>query len=339
MIFPKRAVIAAQVLVSVCSLGVAHITMAAVESEVAFESVQHERLFDAARHGDRIVAVGDLGLIMRSDDGGQTWRREKAPTDLALLGVTLLKDSIIVVGQTGLIMVHTESSGWEQVESGTPERLIDVSGMDMGLVYAVGAFGTVLRSIDYGQTWENAAPDWLNIGDRDAGGGGLSGAAGEPSMYAIQTFADGSALLGGELEFVLRSAGPCEPWEVVNQAQISVNVIAPTINALNIRDDGVGFAVGQAGFLMSTNDYGRSWVKVESPATRNLLAVASTDMGGVVAVGMREAVASGDDGKTWNVLNNEDLKLNWYSDVISSSDPGQLLAVGHSASIIRLNPQ
>ena len=36
-------------------------------------------LVDATHQGSRVVAVGDRGYIVLSDDNGKTWRRAKSP--------------------------------------------------------------------------------------------------------------------------------------------------------------------------------------------------------------------------------------------------------------------
>ena len=42
-------------------------------------TMQRLLLLDAERFGNRIVAVGDRGYIVLSDDHGASWRRAKAP--------------------------------------------------------------------------------------------------------------------------------------------------------------------------------------------------------------------------------------------------------------------
>ena len=300
------------------------------------ETVPHERLFALAFDGDRGIAVGDLGMVMWTRDGGTTWTREKAPTDLALLGVTMVGDRVIAVGQRGLILVRDADGTWREIESHTEERLLNVDANADGLAYAVGAFGTVLRSADGGETWRSAAPDWSALDETAESETDISGAAGEPTMNAVQVMADGTVLLGGEIAYVLRSGDRGANWSLAYRSQVPPGEIKPAVNGLRVRPDGVGFAVGQAGLLLKTTDGGRSWRRLTTPASGNLHAVVSASDGAVVVVGMRVALRSHDEGATWEVLEGLDLALNWYSDVAAASGTGQPVAVGHSARIIRI---
>ena len=307
------------------------------KSEVLTGSVQHERLFELDREGDRIVTVGDRGLVLRSEDAGKTWVRDNLPDPVAMLGVAIVGDRTVAVGQMGLIYVHSPESGWKKVESPTQERLLNVAGNNSGRVVAVGAFGAVIMSNDYGDTWTNAQPNWLEIGDADAGGGALTGAAGEPTIYAVQVFDDGTIFIGGELSFIVRSK--CgKNWQLVNQAKTSLDEIAPSINSISIRPNGIGFAVGQSGTVLRTRDRGASWEVLDSSATANLLSVTSLDSGEVVAVGMRSTIRSNDGGDSWSSMRSLDFPINWYSGVMSDAASGEILAVGHSARVVRVRP-
>lgn len=315
---------------------VGHAALSSSPAEIKYGSVPHERLFELDRRGSKVVAVGDRGLVLRSEDGGAEWTREVVPGAAAIFGVALVGETTIAVGGQGSIYVHSAGAGWKKVETGTKERLLNVAGNKDGLAFAVGAFGTVLRSDDFGQTWRNGAPDWRCVGDVNAGGGSLSGAAGEPTMFAVQVFDNGTVFIGGELGFILRSLDGGSNWQMVNQAIASVDTIAATVNAVRVRDDGVGFAVGQAGLLLKTEDLGATWTPVQAPTTGNLNSVDSLSNGSVIAVGMRTAVRSDDDGRTWTEMRDFDFHLNWYSGVSADVGTGDVLAVGHSARIVRL---
>lgn len=310
-------------------------TQKAAGYDVLAETVPHESLFAVAFEGERGIAVGDLGTVMLTRDGGATWTREKAPTDLALLGVALAGDRAIMVGQQGTILVREADDRWLEVDSGTEERLLNVDVNRRGTAFAVGAFGTVLRSTDAGNTWQNAAPVWTDF-DTEAGGGAITGAAGEPTMNAVQVMEDGTVFLGGEIAYIVRSTDEGGSWELVYEAQAPEGGILPAVNGLRVRPDGVGFAVGQVGLVVKTIDGGATWERLDVPVEGNLHDVTSYADGSVICVGMRVAARSQDDGRTWTVLDNLDLALNWYSEIADSAETSSPIAVGHSARIITI---
>lgn len=305
------------------------------EIDVLSHGVAQDRLFGVAFDGDFGIAVGQAGIAKISKDGGKTWTAEQVPTELALLGVSISKGSAIAVGQQGLVMRRSASGAWSTAGQPTRERLLGVDSNDKGLAVAVGAFGTVLVSKDGGANWANAAPNWMDVAKIAGRENDRTGAVNEPTMFAVKVFESGKILIGGELAYVLKSDDGSSSWSLVYQAPTGVDVVAPTVHSINVRDDGVGFAVGQEGQVLKTTDGGNSWAVRSTPiGNGNLLAVDSTGSGAVVALGMRVAVRSSNDGETWQVADGGDFSVNWYSDVESIGNA--LVGVGHSGRIISI---
>lgn len=68
-------------------------------------------LLGAARAGDRLVAVGERGIVVVSDDGGHQWRQVKVPVQSTLTAVTFpTATQGWAVGHDGVIL-HTEDAG------------------------------------------------------------------------------------------------------------------------------------------------------------------------------------------------------------------------------------
>lgn len=313
------------------------------DGRVLVEGVRQERFFGMDFQGDNGIVVGSFGQVLVSEDGGETWTEEKAPTDLALLAVAQYEGGAIAVGQQGLVLLRDQEGKWEEVSVDTDERLLNVSVNRDGKAVIVGAFGTLLASSDGGRNWNDIAPQWADLAAAANVPADATGATAEPSMYDAQVFDDGVILIAGELAYVLRSEDGGENWEFVNFAQAlaegeqGVASAAPTINDIHVRADGMGFAVGQSGTVYKTTDSGHNWAMLSTPlAEINLLSVASDGRGAVIAVGMRSAIFSEDDGESWQTLHALDLDINWYSAIQVAPDAGEMLAVGHSGRIIGL---
>lgn len=310
---------------------------------VIAEGVRQERFFGMDFHGDKGIVVGSFGQVMVTEDGGETWVEEQAPTDLALLAVALNGNGAIAVGQQGLVLLRSPDGKWEEVSVDTDERLLNVAVNRHGRAVIVGAFGTLLASTDGGHNWADVAPNWAQLAEAANVPSDATGATAEPSMYDAKVFDDGVMLIVGELAYVLRSEDGGQSWAFTNFAEPTpagtegTASAAPTLNDIQVREDGTGFAVGQSGVVFKTTNFGRSWEKLSTPLSGiNLLAVASRDSGAVIAVGMRAAISSEDDGESWQKLDALDLDINWYSAIQVAPDASQMLAVGHSGRIIGL---
>lgn len=316
------------------SLMSSRVAWAGEEVESLHQGVPHERLFAIDSNGEQVVAVGDLGTVLMSTDGGASWAVESVPTDLALLGVAIFGQRVVAVGQQGIVLLRNRSGNWTVVETPTKERLLNVDANSNGVAYAVGAFGTVLVSTDYGESWTASAPNWLELADEQ--GDNLTGAAGEPTMYAVQVFDDASVLIGGEIGYILHANSPGQNWYLVNRDSGQSQGVAATINGIHVDRNGHGFAVGQSGLVLKTRNSGLNWTPETTGFDGNLLDVATTENGKIAAVGMRIGIHSTDNGASWHSFEDDDISLNWYSDITFSPKTNRLIAVGHSARIVSI---
>ncbi len=100
-----------------------------------------------------VVAVGELGTILRTLDGGVTWRLQPSGVTRHLYGVAFADErNGIAVGAQGTIL-HTINAGWTPEPSGTSEDLRGIAFIDLRTATAVGDGGTILRTTDGGVTW------------------------------------------------------------------------------------------------------------------------------------------------------------------------------------------
>lgn len=138
-----------------------------------------------ARAGERLVAVGERGHIVLSDDQGNSWRQAPSPVSVTLTAVCF-SDSQHgwAAGHRGVVL-HTNDAGdsWKLqldglrfaeaayqraqqldnadleysaqmlVEDGPDKPFLDVQCQDRQSVAAVGAYGLGVRSTDGGATW------------------------------------------------------------------------------------------------------------------------------------------------------------------------------------------
>lgn len=108
--------------------------------------------------GEHAVAVGQAGLLLRSDDGGRSWHAELPATTRDLHAVRMASDAslILAVGQAGTVVriAADDTSVRELLDPALSLRAIHLSTSHG---HAVGDDGVMLGTHDQGRTWEPIA--------------------------------------------------------------------------------------------------------------------------------------------------------------------------------------
>lgn len=96
-------------------------------------------------------------LVMRTEDGGESWVRVMVPSKLELYHLDFVGDNYCwIVGDGGLILASTDGGGsFAAQKSGTDKDLYNVDFRDEKEGYAVGSKGTILRTEDGGNFWRS----------------------------------------------------------------------------------------------------------------------------------------------------------------------------------------
>ncbi|CAG0963163.1 Ycf48-like protein [Myxococcaceae bacterium] len=121
----------------------------------------HDDLFSVSVVDDRnAVAVGYYGSILRTDDGGNTWKERDSGTTKSLYSVSMADAKHgWAVGQLGTIL-RTDDGGdtWKPQPNMKQEQgahLFGVHAIDANNAWVVGEWGTRLFTSNGGQTWED----------------------------------------------------------------------------------------------------------------------------------------------------------------------------------------
>ncbi len=96
-------------------------------------------------------------LVMRTENGGETWNRVIVPSKAELYHLDFVGSSRCwIVGDGGVILASTDGGATFQKQiSGTDKDLYNVDFRDSSDGYAVGGKGTILRTEDGGAKWES----------------------------------------------------------------------------------------------------------------------------------------------------------------------------------------
>jgi photosystem II stability/assembly factor-like uncharacterized protein len=275
-------------------------------------------LMDIEHAGDRLVAVGERGFVLLSDDAGKGWRAVGTPVVRTLTGVAFDGDQVGVAVGHGGSLVRTDDAGstWTEVpmEEAYGESLLGVTALGDGRFAAYGAFGTYFDSQDGGKSWakrtilseefENHISQvlavngtlWLvteygTIARCDAP---CTEYVEVPSPYTGSFFGmlaaqDGALVLFGMRGTVFRSTDAGATWQKIETGT------SATFNSGRTLADGRIILVGNAGLVATSTDHAQSFKIEWSPASKGFSAIVEADGGLVVAgeagVGMLDTAA------------------------------------------------
>jgi len=273
-------------------------------------------LLDIAHAGERLVAVGDRGHIIYSDDQGSTWQQARVPTLQMLTAVHFVDDSHgWAVGHDALILFSSDAGETWKIQYEDREReapLLDLWFTDRLHGIVVGAYGALLETTDGGQNWEE-------IEDRLDNEDGYH-------LNAIAATPGGELFVVGEMGSVFRSFDGGQEWE-----RLDFPYEGSLFGVLGGRDPGVVVVYGLRGHLFRSEDSGDSWVRVQlddggRPLRSGLTGGALLGKGAIAIVGHGGAVlTSSDQGRSFHVIHRGDRRS--FANVTHNSR-GELLLVG-----------
>ncbi len=270
---------------------------------------EHSQMLGLSRAGDRLVAVGERGLILLSDDAGRHWRQASAvPVSVALTDVCFA----------------SPGEGW-----------------------AVGHSGVILRSGDGGEHWDRQL-DGRQVAQLVLQAAQARQAAGEEAAvdvraaeYLVQDGPDkpflgvacasgGRAWAVGAYGLAMATDDGGSRWQVLQE-----RIANPRGKHLyRVHANGQRLLVaGEQGALFLSRDGGGHFEEITTPYDGTFFGALDLGHGRLLAYGLRGNLwRSGDDGASW-----ERLALPSQASlgaalvmadgrVLLSNDSGQLLA-------------
>lgn len=272
-------------------------------------TMQRLLLVDAERSGSRIVAVGDRGYIVFSDDQGKSWKRAKTPPAPMLTALDFLDDQQgIAVGHDSVILA-TKDRGetWTQVFAAPAEQrpLLDVIYPTKDLIIAIGAYGAYYDSTDGGKTWNarKVLPD-------------------DKHLNAILELGDNHLLLLGEAGTLLSSDDMGKTWK-----PLASPYKGSFFGGLVASDSSV-IVFGLRGHIFRSTDRGKTWKPVENKSTAALIGGDKLPDGALVIAGSAGTVlVSRDNGVSFQPVATGSTRA--FGKVLVGSE-GKILALGEA---------
>ncbi|WP_026286683.1 WD40/YVTN/BNR-like repeat-containing protein [Pseudomonas umsongensis] len=254
-------------------------------------------MLDVVHAGKRLVAVGDRGHILYSDDQGATWTQAKVPTRQLLTAVFFVDDKHgWAVGHDAQILASedggvTWTKQFEDLRRESP--LLDVWFKDVNSGYAVGAYGALLETTDGGKNWEDVSD---RLANED-----------QYHLNAIAAVKDSGIFIVGEQGSMFRSADEGQTWE-----KLEGPYEGSLFGVIGTAQPATLLVYGLRGNLYRSTDFGTTWEQVELKAARGALEFGLSgatllEDGSIVIVGNGGSVIrSSDDGETFSVFNRPD---------------------------------
>ena len=151
------------------------------------EDQNHLNAIGAVKNAGLFI-VGEQGSLFRSSDEGETWERSRSPYEGSLFGLvgTAEPRTLLVYGLRGNLFRSTDfGDSWQKIELNDGRSTLEysLSGASLlsdGSVMVVGSGGSVLRSIDGGQSFSIfKRPDRISLSAVTDGGNGTLILAGQ----------------------------------------------------------------------------------------------------------------------------------------------------------------
>ncbi|HYK19954.1 MAG TPA: YCF48-related protein [Pyrinomonadaceae bacterium] len=182
-------------------------------------------------------------------------------------------------------------TGWAKQRSGSMAWLHSAFFLDQNRGWAVGSKGTLLRTLDGGNTWqqrlastEDVVRDIFFIDEQN---GWL---VCEVNAYQLKT-------VGEPRAYLMKTTDGGEHWKRIEIKGLDVDAVL--VRAV-FSHNGRGWTFGEAGLIYATQDGGDTWTKLQSPTRRLLLGgmFVDDDRGWLVGAGAT-IIQTSDGGDTW----------------------------------------
>lgn len=199
-------------------------------------------LLDLAIVNGEIIAVGERGHILKSNDEGETWRQVTTPTRATLTNVFFVDEKHgWASGHSGIILSTTDGGeNWKRIsETDSEVSYFDAFFSDEWNGFFVGSYGQYSMTRDAGVSLEN---DFIN----DL----------EPHFYSVKQSPDGTLFLAGEMGQVMRSSNQGRSWRTLN-----FPYEGSLFDLLCLSDDTL-LAFGLRGHIFRSTNRGSRWTEV-----------------------------------------------------------------------------
>jgi photosystem II stability/assembly factor-like uncharacterized protein len=259
--------------------------------------IDSPHLLNAIYFSDQEIGwvAGDSGTILRTTDGGITWQPQQTSTKADLFVIKFLDDKTgWAAGSNGTLLRTTDGgASWSKGATSQQINIVDLTFIDAQEGYLVGYAGIgprgyVLHTSDGGVTWEDT-DFWGSVPEA------IYAAKGETTWIA-------GGWTGGN---IWKDIGHDSKTGVVKDLRAHSVCISSHFRYILFSDAQRGWAVGDCGLAISTQDGGEHWQSIEIHENTYWKMLRFTSEQNAVLAGYSytdgiQVAHSSDGGETWS---------------------------------------
>lgn len=265
--------------------GTSHAAQGVLDTQATIVASPERRVLLAVAAPDgRVVAAGEMGIVVTSTDGGKSWQQAKVPVGVSLTNLRFTSAKTgWAVGHAG-VLLKTEDGGntWtklldgegaaklafekarvlndpvamnratKRVAEGADKPFFDILFLDDKRGFLVGAYGLLLRTVNAGKTWES----WAHK---------VPEALADRHLHQLIVARD-TLFIAGEQGTILRSKDGGESFEALPSPYKG------TFLGGVATKDGEVVLYGLRGNAYLSADLGLKWSKLALPTTASITA-------------------------------------------------------------------
>lgn len=259
------------------------------------EKAAHALLLGVAAAGSRLVAVGERGIVITSDDQGQTWRQAEVPVSVSLTAAHFVSPSLgWAVGHDGVVL-KTENGGqvWSKLLDGNQANILVLADLKARVAELKRAVAEAAGD-DVDRLQVELEAIQFRLEDAEAG------ASFGPTRPLLDLWFKDERLgfVIGAFGQIFRTDDGGNAW--VSLAGALSNPDSLHFNSIVRLENGTLAVVGERGTIWFSADEGASWRVSEVGYDGHLYGVIQASPDALLAFGFAgNLFRSTDNGETW----------------------------------------
>lgn len=210
----------------------------------------------------------DQGLVIRSQDGGQTWFPYGTIDGADIIRISRFGNSNALAGITadGAIYRSTDlGQTWAKVKDGLghplfPDRFASIHCANANVAWAVSDPGCIFRSLDQGLTWKQVSN------------------SGTVAIQDMKMFDSKFGIAVGSPTYTMTTHDGGDTWKVQKYEVDGPGVTRDeTFRVVDIVDENFAVAAGFGGIVFTTKDAGENWKSIGYPELPGLFYIFAAD--------------------------------------------------------------